>query len=110
MQPVKTYMPALPKLLPVVMAAALVAYFGFHAAYGERGLVSWRGLEADAAERQTRLAELEARRKVIERRVALISGPDIDGDILEEEVRAMFGWTRPDEIVILSDQARKSIR
>lgn len=110
MRSVKAYSSGLPKLLPILVGAALVAYFGFHAAYGERGLVSWRALEAEAAERQARLEALEARRQVVERRVALVSGPEIDGDILEEEVRAMFGWTRPDEIVILDSPTGNSRR
>ncbi|PJK31426.1 FtsB family cell division protein [Minwuia thermotolerans] len=89
------------KFAPPLIGAALVFYFGFHAAYGERGLVALRKLEAEAGHQQERLEDLQARQERLRRRVELIRGPEIDGDILEEQARRILGWSRPDEVVIL---------
>ncbi|MDF1719872.1 MAG: septum formation initiator family protein [Minwuia sp.] len=89
------------KWLPLVLGALCVGYFGFHATWGDRGLLATRHLQERTAERQLRLAELEADRVVLQRRVGLLSGPAIDADILDEQVRKTLGWSRPGEIVIM---------
>ncbi|WP_417515489.1 FtsB family cell division protein [Minwuia sp.] len=96
------------RLLSPAICLALVGYFGFHAAYGERGLLALRALDSRLHDQQVQLQELQQRRHALERRVALISGPGVDGDILEEEVRALLGWTGPDEIVILHHRPEAS--
>ena len=92
--------------LPMLAGVALVAYFGFHAAYGDRGLLSIRDLEQEITQQATRLQDLEQQKRKLERRVALVAGPEIDGDLLEEEVRLLLGWTMQDEVVILSPDPR----
>ena len=94
------------RTLPAIAGLALVGYFGFHAAYGDRGLLSFRSIEQDIAEKSVQLASLRDRQQTIERRVALVSGPEVDGDLLEEEVRGLLGWTAPDEVVILAPARR----
>jgi cell division protein FtsB len=91
---------------PVGAGLALVAYFGFHAAYGDRGLLSFERLEQGIQEKRGQLAVLEENRNRLERRVDLVSGTEIDGDLLEEEVRLLLGWTMQDEIVILAPEAK----
>lgn len=93
------------RAIPVFAGLALVGYFGFHAAYGDRGLLSFRELEQDIGARQADLAVLADRKHALERRVRLVSGPEIDGDLLEEEVRLLLGWTMQDEVVILAPDA-----
>lgn len=90
------------KSLPLVLGALCVGYFGFHATWGDRGLLATRDLQDRTVERQLRLAALEADRVALQRRVGLLSGPAIDADILDEQVRRSLGWSRPDEIVILN--------
>lgn len=94
------------RALPGFVGLALLGYFGFHAAYGDRGLLSLRSLESDRLARQAELARLEVRKVNLQRRVNLVSGPEIDGDLLEEEVRILLGWTTVDEIVILAPEAK----
>lgn len=89
--------------MPPVIGLALVAYFGFHAAYGERGLLALKKLEAETAGKQAQLDALERQEAKLRRRVELIRGPEIDGDILEEQARRTLGWSRPDEVVILHE-------
>ncbi len=87
--------------LPLVLGALCVGYFGFHATWGDRGLLATRDLQDRTEERLLHLAELAADRVALQRRVGLLSGPSIDADILDEQVRKTLGWSRPDEIVIL---------
>ncbi len=83
------------------MCLALVFYFGFHAAYGERGLKSLRNVQTESEQVRHSLAEAETRRIALQRRVRLISPPEIDGDLLEEEVRKLLGWSAHDDIIII---------
>ncbi|WP_416897310.1 MAG: FtsB family cell division protein [Minwuia sp.] len=91
---------ALSRLAVPAICLALIAYFGFHGIQGERGLNALQSLEDETAARQDELARLNAEREILQRRVDLISGPEVDGDILGEQVRRLFGWTAPGEIVI----------
>lgn len=64
-------------------------------------MLATRDLQDRTAQRQLRLVVLEVERVALQRRVGLLSGPAIDADILDEQVRKTLGWSRPDEIVIL---------
>jgi len=88
--------------LPVMAVLILVGYFGWHAASGERGLGALHVLEREIRLGDNDLADLRHERDALKRRVDLISGPEVDGDLLEEEVRRLLGWTRANEIVILN--------
>ena len=87
--------------LPLLLGALCVGYFGFHATWGDRGLLATESLEARTAMRATHLAELAQEQAILQRRVLLMSGPAVDADILDEQVRRVLGWTLPDDIVIL---------
>ncbi len=52
------------------------------------------------AERQARLSELVAKRKTLEREVALMSDGSLERDILDEKARFSLNMSRADEIVI----------
>lgn len=89
------------RLLPPLLAVLFVLYFGFHATYGDRGLLAHQTLVEKTAAREAALERLQQRQAVIERRVELIRGPVIDADILEEQARRVLGWSRPGEIVVI---------
>ncbi|MDF1733455.1 MAG: septum formation initiator family protein [Minwuia sp.] len=87
--------------LPLLLGALCVGYFGFHATWGDRGLLATESLQARTVERTAHLAMLEQQQAVLQRRVRLMSGPAVDADILDEQVRRVLGWTLPEDIVIL---------
>jgi len=87
--------------LPLLLGALCVGYFGFHATWGDRGLLATESLEARTATRAIHLAELAQEQATLQRRVLLMSGPAVDADILDEQVRRVLGWTLPEDIVIL---------
>lgn len=87
--------------LPLLLGALCVGYFGFHATWGDRGLLATESLVARTAERAAHLEALQQEQDVLQRRVRLLSGPAVDADLLDEQVRSVLGWTLPEDIVIL---------
>ncbi len=77
------------------------AYFGFHAIQGDRGLLAWWRLRAEVAEARTRDTDVAERHRVLEHRVYLLGSHHLDPDLLEERARAMLGYGRANDIVIL---------
>lgn len=82
----------------------LVGYFAYHSVEGERGLVAWIRLNEQIETARAELAGLQAERKALERRVALLRPASLDRDLLDEQVRAILNYVRPDEVVILDRQ------
>ncbi len=89
------------KILPLVLAACVIGYFGYHALHGERGFLAWRELKSDLAAAQIVEAQLAARRRVLDRRTALLRGDNLDPDLLDERARVLLGYGRADELVVL---------
>jgi cell division protein FtsB len=75
-------------------------YFVLHAIHGERGLLARERQEALLAEARRILAEAEAEREAMERRVLGLRGERIERDVLEERARGLLNLHARDEIVI----------
>lgn len=80
--------------------ALVAAYFVLHAIHGDRGLLARERTEAILIEARQVLAETEAERDVLERRVAGLRGERIERDTLEERARGLLNLYARDEIVI----------
>ncbi len=94
------------KILPTVLAASVVGYFGYHALHGERGFLAWRELKGDlvaARSVETEIAEQHAR---LDRRTALLRTDNLDRDLLEERARDLLGYGHPNDLVILRPAPR----
>ncbi len=87
-------------VLPV-LAVTCIAYFGYHAVEGDRGLVAWLrlGQQVQKIEAQIEVNKTEIER--LERRVALLKPKGLDRDMLDERARAVLGLAHPDEITII---------
>ena len=90
--------------LPLLLGALCVGYFSFHATWGDRGLLATESLQARTVARTAHLAMLEEERVAVQRRVDLMSGPAVDADILDEQVRRVLGWSLPEDIVIMGTE------
>jgi len=91
--------------LPVALFC-LVAYFGYHAVQGERGLLAWLSVSKELAQAratQTALAETEAN---LERRVTLLRPDSLDRDMLDERAHEILNYGRDDEVIILLPDRR----
>ena len=102
-----------PPRIPRVPARSLRAmlllfvlfYLSFHAISGERGLIAWFKANRELAQLQTELEQVKAKNATISKRVALLSGPEIDHDILDEQARRVLGFARDNEVVVLQNNA-----
>lgn len=82
----------------------LLSYFAYHVVHGDRGVLAWHVLDQKATEARAELAEVRARREVLEHRVRLLHRETLDPDLLDESVRRALGYGRPDEIIIKTSQ------
>ncbi len=89
------------KILPTVLAASVVGYFGYHALHGERGFLAWRELKGDIAAAEIVAAQLAQRRVWLERRTALLRADNLDPDLLEERARVLLGYGDSGDLVVL---------
>lgn len=83
-----------------VLGFCIVGYFAYHSVEGDRGLTAFVRLSERLGEARTQLAELQAERQAIERRVRLLRTDNLDPDMLDERARQILNYSRPDEIVI----------
>lgn len=81
-----------------------IAYFAFHAMHGDRGVLAWRHLDQKVREAHAELDAVRAERERLEHRVRLLHPQSLDQDMLDESVRRVLGYGRPDEIVIFTDR------
>jgi cell division protein FtsB len=82
------------------MTAALMAYFGYHAIQGDRGLIAWWNLRYEIEKTDFELADVTAQKQALEHRVSLLRPDSLDRDMLEERVRLMLGSVAPDDVII----------
>ena len=88
------------QVLGPLMGAAMMAYFGYHAVQGDRGLIAWWNLRFEIVKTDEELARVTAEKQAMENRVALLRPQNLDRDMLEERARMMLGVVRADDLVI----------
>lgn len=83
-----------------LMGAAMMAYFGYHAVQGDRGLIAWWNLRYEIEKTDFEMIEVTAEKQALEHRVALLRPASLDRDMLEERARLMLGALSPDDTVV----------
>ena len=86
--------------LAPILGAAAIAYFGYHAVQGDRGLIAWWNLRYEIERTEANLAQVGAEKQVLEHRVALLRPESLDRDMLEERARIMLGFVHPDDRIV----------
>ena len=86
--------------IPSALIAVLIAYFGFHALTGERGLLTSEQREQTLAARTAELKQIRAERMDLEARARLLRDSSLSADLLEERARSLLGFADPDDYVI----------
>ena len=86
-------------VLPVIFGA-VCAYFAHHATNGSRGMMAREARMGEIAAARIVLADAEAERDMMERKVAGLRSDRLDRDMLEERARALLNVVARDEIVI----------
>ncbi len=88
-------------ILPPVLLAATLGYFGYHVIQGERGVVAWLQLEKDLRLARANAAVLSQEKAQLEHRVSLLRPNSLDPDLLEERARAVLNYARDGEMLVL---------
>ncbi|OFX11940.1 MAG: septum formation initiator [Alphaproteobacteria bacterium RIFOXYD12_FULL_60_8] len=86
-------------VLPLLGAGAM-AYFGYHAVQGERGVVEWWKLQQEIARAAEQQQQTAAQKSALEHQVKLLSPGTLDADMLEERARVVLNMGRRNERVI----------
>ena len=96
-------MPTIPtRSLRAMLLLFVIFYLCFHAVSGERGILAWFKAQHRLAAIEIELSEAREMRKVIGKRVSLLSGSQIDHDMLDEQARRVLGFARDNEVVVLN--------
>ncbi len=85
-----------------LIVAAMVAYLGYHAVQGKRGLVAWLRLGQQIEQTRAALALNRAEERRLAHRVALLRPDGLDPDMLEERARAVLNLAHPDDLVVFT--------
>ena len=88
-------------ILASTLAFAVVGYFLYHVAQGDRGLFAMLKLLRRLDVAQETLANLEKERSVWANRIQLIKPKTLNKDMLDEQARSQLGLAEPDEVVIM---------
>ena len=86
--------------IPSLLLAVLIAYFGFHALTGERGLLTSEQRDETLTARTAELKQIRAERMDLEARARLLRDSSLSADLLEERARSLLGFADPDDYVI----------
>ena len=82
------------------ITCALVAYFGYFAIWGERGLLMLSDVQARLGVQQEQLTQLQSDRQRLQRRIALMRPGNVDNDLVEELARAQLMEGAPGQIAV----------
>ncbi|MBV8428552.1 MAG: septum formation initiator family protein [Hyphomicrobiales bacterium] len=81
-------------------SALATGFFVVQAYEGARGIEAKRQIKSRVFALRAELAELKDERAALERKVAMLRGPVLDGDLLDERVRAELGRVNKNDLVI----------
>ena len=86
-------------VLPAI-AFAIVAYFGYYAIWGERGMLALTDIDARLGVQREQLAQLQTNRQRLEHRIDLMRPGNVDNDLVEELARAQLMEGAPGQIAV----------
>lgn len=84
-------------ILPAI-TCAVVAYFGYYAIWGERGMLALSDVRAQLGVQSDRLAQARDKRLRLEHRIALMQADD--PDLVEELARGQLMFGAPGQISV----------
>lgn len=84
-----------------IIGIGLTVYFAYHISMGERSRFRLMSLESQTVKIEAEYQTTQAKREQLEARVIKLRPGSIDPDLLEERARAVLGYARPDEHVVI---------
>ena len=85
----------------VTVLVAGLAFLAVDVFFGDVGVDEKSGLRAERRALQAEIRELEAERDRLEARTRALIGPEVDRDLLDEQLRAKFGVGREDDALLV---------
>jgi cell division protein FtsB len=85
------------------ICAAIVAYFGYYAIWGERGALALSDTRASLGVHQEQLTQIRDNRLRLQHRIALLEPNSVDPDLVEELSRGELMNSAPDQVAIPRD-------
>lgn len=85
-----------------IVGICLSFYFLYHLSFGHRGYVAMHHLQSVFVAESAMLEDLQADRLALETKVKMMRADTLDYDLLEERARYLIGYTRPDEVIVIS--------
>ena len=76
-------------VLPAI-TCAVVAYFGYYAIWGERGMLALADVQARSGVQHDELIVLQSNRARLEHRIGLLRPGSVDNDLVEELARGQL--------------------
>jgi len=92
------------------VSGAVGSYFVWHAVNGERGLRTRDEYEQRVAALREELKTIRAEQDLWAQRIAMMQGPVIDRDLLEEAARTVLGRVDKHDLVVLVPTAPPAAR
>jgi len=84
-----------------ILGALVVGYFSYHMVAGNFGVLAYLRLQAQVERAESRQADLQQQRDVLERRVTLLHPDSLDRDMLEERARVVLNYARANDVIIM---------
>ena len=81
--------------------ATIILYISFHMIQGERGLIAFMQIHREVMAAKKTQEILISKKQRLQNQVTLLSTKSLDIDMLDERVRIMLGYSRPNETIIL---------
>src|SRR6185503_18660426 len=84
-----------------VLAAALISYFGINAYKGDHGLRAREEMDRQIAGLTRDLAQANAERDMLQRRIKLLKSDSVDPDMLDERARELLDFADPHDLIFM---------
>ena len=87
-------------MIVTALSFGVFIYFSFHLLHGDRGYFALQGARLRLTQTESRYDAIKSEREQLQRRVVLLRPQSLDIDMLDERVRAVLGYSHPNDLVI----------
>ena len=87
-------------LWPTILATVIL-YITFHMIQGDRGFIAFMQIHAEVLAAKKTQQILVRKKQRLQNKVTLLSRKSLDKDMLDERVRIMLGYSKPNETIII---------
>ena len=95
--------PKIRSFLFTLTCVGLVSYFCYQMISGPRGIIAYFKINGQISSFQSELELVRAERISIEHNANLLKSDSLDLDLLEQQAKAILGYARPQEMVLIDE-------